>query len=113
MVLLPVVIGAGLGLIAFSHVLSWVFKKYHDQTISILTGFILGSLGILWPWKNEVFKLDASGAPLVKSSGEKIVAGYDWFLPSHFNAEVMIAIGFMIVGIITIIVLEKVAQKKS
>ncbi len=113
MVLLPVVIGAGLGLIAFSHVLSWVFKKFHDQTISILTGFILGSLGVLWPWKDEVFKMDSSGNFLLKSSGEKIVAGYHWFLPEQLNAEVIFAVGLMMLGIITIVVLEKVAQKKS
>ncbi len=113
MTLLPVAIGAGLGLIAFSHVLSWVFKKFHDQTIAILTGFILGSLGILWPWKDEVFKLDANGELLLKSSGEKIVAGYDWFLPDTFNGEVMLAIACMIVGIISITLLEKVATKKA
>ena len=52
-ILLPVVIGAGFGLIAFSHFLSWIFLKYKDQTIAILTGFILGSLGVLWPWKES------------------------------------------------------------
>jgi len=53
-ILLPVGIGAIGGLIAFSHLLSWLFKKYKDQTIGALTGFIMGSLGIIWPWKNAI-----------------------------------------------------------
>ncbi len=113
MILLPVVVGAGGGLILFSHFLSWIFKKYHDQTIAILTGFILGSLGILWPWKNEVYKLDANGDLLLKSSGEKIVAGYDWFVPSQLNNEVVVALLFMGLGIVSIIVLEKLAKQKA
>lgn len=111
--LLPVVIGAGGGLILFSHFLSWIFKKYHDQTIAILTGFILGSLGILWPWKNEVFKLDTNGELLLKKSGEKIVAGYEWFIPSQLTSEVLIAILFMVLGIVSIIILEKLAKQNA
>ncbi|RLD50201.1 MAG: DUF368 domain-containing protein, partial [Bacteroidetes bacterium] len=50
-ILIPVGIGAAGGLIIFSHILSWVFKRYRNQTISLLTGFILGSLSVLWPWQ--------------------------------------------------------------
>ena len=50
-VLIPVAVGAILGLIAFSRLLSWIFKHYRDITIAMLTGFILGSLSIIWPWK--------------------------------------------------------------
>ncbi|MCD4665897.1 MAG: DUF368 domain-containing protein, partial [Bacteroidales bacterium] len=65
-ILLPVVIGAAVGLVAFSHFLSWVFKKYRDQTISLLTGFILGSLSVLWPWQKINFLTDTSGELILK-----------------------------------------------
>lgn len=39
------------GLMAFSRLLSWMFHKYHDLTVASLTGFLLGSLTIIWPWK--------------------------------------------------------------
>lgn len=101
--LAPVVIGAGVGLLGFSHVLAWVFKKFKDQTISLLSGFILGSLPILWPWKEEIIEI----------FGEKSkVVGYDWQIPTAFNTETLFAIGLMIVGIISISLLEKVATKK-
>lgn len=44
-------IGAAIGIIAFSNVLSWLLKKYHNQTIAALAGFMVGSLNKVWPWK--------------------------------------------------------------
>jgi putative membrane protein len=98
-VLVPVGIGAVGGLIAFSHVLSWLFKKFKDQTIGALTGFILGSLGIIWPWKTAI----------EQSFGEKVkVVGYDFFLP-QMNLEFFIAIAIMTVGITSIWLMERSA----
>ncbi len=103
-VLLPVVLGAGIGLLAFSYVLSWVFKRFRTPTLSLLSGFILGSLLILWPWKNA----------LTESFGEKVkVVGYDWFLPTQFNGEVMMAIVWAFVGILLIIGMEYLASFNS
>ncbi|MCP4910705.1 MAG: DUF368 domain-containing protein [Bacteroidetes bacterium] len=99
-ILFPVLIGAIGGLIAFSHLLSWVFSKYKDQTIAILTGFILGSLGIIWPWKN----------PINEVFGDKVkVIGYNYFWPD-LNMEFLIAIVIILIGIISIWVMEKSAR---
>ncbi len=111
-ILIPVGIGAVTGLIAFSHVLSWVFKKYRNQTISLLTGFILGSVSILWPWQKAVYLTDAAGEVIVKK-GKAVVEHYERFLPASFNQQVVFAIGFVIIGIITIWAVEKAAQKSE
>ena len=110
-ILIPVGIGAAGGLIVFSHILSWVFKKYRNQTISLLTGFILGSLSVLWPWQKAVYLLDNAGEMLLKR-GEPIVSHYQKFLPEVFNMEVFLAILFAIIGIISIWLIEKVAAEK-
>ncbi len=112
-ILLPVAAGAAVGLIAFSHFLSWVFKKFHDETISILTGFILGSVAILWPWKSPIFKTDGLGNIITKTNGEQIIQGYHRFIPESFNTEVLLAIIFVILGIVTIWLLEKYAQAEN
>lgn len=102
-VLLPVAIGAVAGLIMFSHILSWVFKKYRDQTIGILSGFILGSLGIIWPWKTEI----------TENFGDKIkVVGYEWKIP-EMNSEFAIAVALIVIGIIMIWLMEKFASKED
>lgn len=110
-ILLPVLFGAGIGLIAFSYILAWIFKKFRDHTIAILTGFIFGSLGIIWPWKNTLYKLNETGEFLLNRSGEKIVAGYHWFFPQTFSSEVIIAILFILIGIVTIWITESLAGK--
>ncbi len=112
-VLLPLMIGAVVGLLAFSHFLSWIFKKYRDETISILTGFILGSVNILWPWQNEFSLKDDLGNFVLKTNGDKIVEHYEKYMPNSFNTEVTLAIVFVIVGMISIWVIEKVAAGKS
>lgn len=112
-ILLPVVLGAGFGLILFSHFLSWIFKKYRDEAISILTGFILGSLVILWPWKNPIKKTDAFGNFITKANGEYIIQGYERFIPDKLDAGVLIAGLIMIAGIGTIWLIEKSVQVKK
>jgi putative membrane protein len=110
-IIIPVGIGAVAGLIAFSHVLSWVFKRFKDQTIAMLTGFILGSLSILWPWKEPLFLTDAAGDFIMKH-GEKVIARYSVVFPEQINTEVLFAVGLMILGVLSIVIVEKVAQSK-
>ncbi|MFC2167377.1 DUF368 domain-containing protein [Acidobacteriota bacterium] len=121
MVLLPVVIGAGFGLLAFSYFLSWIFKKFKDQTIALLTGFILGSLSILWPWKHsfnisdQLIPVNKFGA-FIDSNGVILEhvkpLSYQQILPDHFNSVVLSAIGLILIGIVSIWILEKIAERK-
>ena len=107
-IIIPVGIGAVGGLVAFSHLLSWVYKRFKDQTISILTGFILGSLAVLWPWKNEIINNE-----LTAIKGEKVVEGYEWLLPQSFNVEVFSVIALVFIGIVLIWAIEKWASTQT
>ncbi len=102
-VLMPVAVGAVVGLILFSHFLSWLLKNYHNQTIATLSGFILGSLGILWPWKEAIKQMFGEK--------EKII-GYEWHLP-QLNSEFYFAVLYIVLGILTIALTELIAKKKS
>ncbi|VGO12242.1 hypothetical protein PDESU_00793 [Pontiella desulfatans] len=104
-VLIPVGIGAVGGLVVFARLLSWIFKKFHDQTIALLTGFIFGSLAILWPWKTPDIKTFQDGDAIK----EKVV-GYFYQLP-ELNAETGIAIAIMLAGIVIIALVETMAGK--
>jgi len=105
-ILIPVVAGAIIGLLAFSHILSWVYHRFREQTVSLLTGFILGSLEMLWPWKKEIPRLDATGSILTKADGSILIQGYEKFLPPAWNHEVFMAVIFFIFGLATIILIE-------
>jgi putative membrane protein len=108
-ILFPVAIGAGFGLLGFSHFLSWIFKHYRNQTVALLTGFILGSLGIIWPWKKTIYMLDEAGNMLLKK-GAPVVEKYLISLPQQMNGEVIIAILIMVIGIASIWFIEKQAE---
>lgn len=111
-ILLPVIIGAVFGLIAFSHLLSWVFKRFRNQTISLLTGFIMGSVSILWPWQNKIYLLNDAGEKIIRK-GEFVIIKYERILPSNFDLTFFIALGFIIFGILSIWAIEFGAQKTN
>ena len=102
-ILIPVAIGGIVGLLAFSHLLSWIFKNYRDITISVLTGFILGSMPIIYPWKNDIITYFGS---------EEKVTGYSYYFP-EMNIEFAIALVIMLIGAGIIILTEKMAKNKA
>ncbi|MDF1753084.1 MAG: DUF368 domain-containing protein [Verrucomicrobiales bacterium] len=106
-ILIPVGIGAVVGLLALSHLLAWVFKKYHDVAVALLTGFVAGSLLVIWPWKEEEIATFEKGGEIK----EKVI-GYEWLLP-ELSTTTFIAVGLIIVGILTVWVMEKFGAVKT
>ncbi len=102
-ILIPVVIGAAVGLIAFAHLLAWIYKNYRDITISLLTGFILGSMPIIWPWKHEV---------ITYFGNEAKTTGYEYFKP-EFDIHFATAIVILLIGAAIIVLTEKMAANKD
>jgi putative membrane protein len=106
-ILIPIGLGAAGGLAAFARLLAWIFKKYHDPTIALLTGFIFGSLSILWPWKEAIIQTFEKGDEIK----EKVI-GYTYALP-ELNGETAAAIGILLAGIAAITLVELLAHKKE
>ena len=115
-VLLPFAVGAAIGFIAFSRFLSWLMKNYGDQTTATLTGFVFGSLGFIWPWKNpqyaKTISEDGFELEVLDSHGKPVVEHWDKYLPD-LNSDTFIAIALIVVGILTLAGLEKLASKKG
>ena len=105
------VFGAGciIGILSFSHLLSFMLKKYHDVTIAVLTGFMIGSLNKIWPWKNTL-------SWTTDRHGEEIPLEQLNVLPSQLknaDPQVTSAIICMIIGFGLILILEQTAKKLS
>lgn len=100
-ILIPVGLGAMIGLIGFSYILSYLFKKYKDITIALLSGFVTGSLLILWPWKLMITE---------NFGGKEKLIAYEWFLP-QIDTEFFYALTFIILGVIVISLVELIAEK--
>ena len=101
-------IGCIAGLLSFSHFLSWMLRRYHDLSIALLSGFMLGSLNKIWPWK----KVLEWG---VDRHGEKVARLEKNVLPTNFEGDPqMIAAVFLaFLGFALIVIFETAAKKKS
>ena len=103
-----IIFGAGciVGILSFSHLLNWMFKKHRNVTISLLTGFLLGSLQKLWPWQEKLELLHT------KSDGEEVYLMGN-VLPGNFTGDPQLVgtIICFIVGFALIFALERFSKK--
>jgi putative membrane protein len=111
-VLLIFITGAAIGIVLFSNLLSWLLKKYHNITIAVLAGFMVGSLNKVWPWKQitETFT-DSHGnvQPLAEKnilpgSYEQLTGNDSWFIWAIILATA---------GFITIFIIEGLTKPKK
>ena len=130
--------GAIVGLLSFSRLLKWLFKHYENTTLAILTGFIIGSLNKVWPWKetisvfskekgseilfNEVsdfgtlsvFQMSTKDFESYKTVIEKSINPFYYSeINNNINPLLLYAIVFMILGFLTIFILERVSTNKN
>lgn len=103
-------VGAVVGLVSFAQVLGWLFKRYHDLTVALLTGLMIGSLRKVWPWKEVLQFLveDGERIPLVENNvlPQLTISG-------AFNTEILAALGLMAVGFVVVIVLERLGSRTA
>ena len=109
-ILVIIVFGFGcvLGLLSFSRLVSWLLNKYHDLTVALLAGFMIGSLNKIWPWKETL-------TTRLNSKGELIPLIQKNLWPTEYMERVgeplvLQAILYCCVGILLIVGIEKVAQ---
>lgn len=106
------VVGAIVGLLSFSKLLKWLFSNHKNSTLAVLTGFIIGSLNKIWPWKETLStRVDSKGieTPVLQQSilPEKFTELY------QLDAQIGFAILLMCIGFFSIIILEKIGSKTS
>lgn len=102
--------GAVIGIIAFSNVLSWLLKKYHNNTIAVLAGFMVGSLNKVWPWKEVTETIIDRHGELKPIAERNILPGaYEQITGNQ--ALLLGAIVLIIVGFALIFVIEGIGKK--
>jgi len=106
-ILVPFGIGALVGLGALARILSWFFLTWHDNVVALITGFVAGSLAIIWPWK-DTLREEIVGDGEVK---EKITGFENWHLPDLGTGSAWVAVGLMLAGGLLIVVLEQFVKR--
>ncbi len=102
-VLLVFSLGSLAGLVSLSHLLGFVLKRYKKETYSVVIGFIAGSLGVVWPWKEKIYKINSEGDFRLDIHGNKILDNYDRYFPVFTTSETWLAIFFIIMGVFIVL----------
>ncbi|MBX2817411.1 MAG: DUF368 domain-containing protein [Saprospiraceae bacterium] len=116
--LVPILVfalGCFTGLAAFSNLLSWTFKRYRNETLAVLTGFMIGSLNRIWPWRNPSLWLEeesgtqVSQLPLNASADEFKVLVEDNVWHTHYEGQALLWASLLafFLGLIVVFLLAK------
>lgn len=103
-------LGCVLGLLSFSHLLSWLLHRFHGLTLACLTGFLLGSLQMIWPWKQTVLYYE-------NRHGEQVPLVQENLWPGEYaemfgsDPQQWLALLAAVIGVVLVLGLEQIAQK--
>ena len=95
--ILVFVVGAGCGLLCFSRVLHWLLRRFHQGTMAVLTGFLFGSLMVVWPWKRVLEWVEGSHGQL-KPAQQFPVSPLDYQIYTGQDPQLWFCLSLMIVG---------------
>lgn len=102
-----VAMGAVFGLLSFARLLKWMFENYKNSTLALLTGFILGSLNKIWPWK-KVLETKIFGKKVIPVS-EVNISPFQY----EGDNQLLYAVLLALLGFCVIFILEKLATKSK
>jgi uncharacterized membrane protein len=105
-------LGSSFGLVTLSHLLGYVLKHFKYITSAVIIGFITGSLGVVWPWKNPIYMLDGNGKDVLDSNGAKVLVNYERYFPDFALETNWWAVIFIIMGITLLVGLEWYGKKR-
>ena len=100
-VLVVFAVGACIGIVCFSHFLSWLLKKFYMLTIALLSGFMIGSLLKVWPWKVPGAQ-EGFDYPALPGTFEQVTGA---------DPQLLMSIGFMVLGLAIVLLIEFMAAK--
>ncbi|MGB1901430.1 MAG: DUF368 domain-containing protein [Flavobacteriaceae bacterium] len=100
--------GALIGILSFSRLLKWLFKRFKNMTLAVLTGFMIGALSKIWPWKKTLsFRENSDGISVPLK--EQCIAPFSF----DGDPQILSAIGLMLFGFLMIFFLEKIGAKNK
>jgi putative membrane protein len=106
MPLIWTVAGAGVGIVSFAQFLGWLFKRFHDVTVAVLIGMLVGSLRKLWPWKKVL-------QTMVDRHGKEVPLAEANILPAALTWEVGVTILLAVLGFVLIWQLTAWADRRE
>ena len=98
-------LGAAIGIVSFAQILGWLFKRYHDATVAVLIGLMVGSLRKIWPWKETVEYITGSHGEIIPTVQRNIVPPLT--VNGGVNSEVVVAVVLALLGFVAVVFIER------
>jgi len=96
-VIIPFTLGMIMGLVLFSRVLSWLLKKWYQETLSAIIGLLVASLWVIWPFQERIYAMVRGKERLIETQP---------YFPQQITADVNMAAGMIILGLLLVLVLN-------
>jgi putative membrane protein len=104
--------GCGVGLLSFANLLSWLFRRFHELTLSLLTGFLVGSLYLVWPWKHTLSSYLNSRGELMALTRKNVLPG-DFLALTGGDPQTLYCLLFVACGLLAVLFLEFFGAKSA
>jgi putative membrane protein len=111
-IILTFIAGCIIGLTSFAHLLDWLLKRYHDLTVALLAGFMIGSLNKVWPWKKVVESRMNSKGEMIPFIEENILPGIYLELTGN-QPQIGLSVALCIFGFALVYVLERMGTRMN
>jgi len=105
-------VGGLLGLMLFSRLLSWLLAHYLTAVMALMCGFLVGSLNIIWPWKQAVSSVTTDSGKIVVTQTENLLPD-QFLLITQQDPQVILCISFSLMGYVLAFGLEYIGKAKS
>jgi len=96
-VIIPFTLGMIMGLVLFSRVLSWLLKKWYQETLSAIIGLLVASLWVIWPFQERMYEMVRGKERLIETQP---------YFPQQITADVNMAAGMIILGLLLVLVIN-------
>lgn len=108
-VILIFILGCLIGLLSFVRVISWVLHKYYFLAVALLSGFMIGSLNKVWPWKEVTsFRIDSHGIQVALQ--DKSILPTSYMEATGTDPQLLPALFFAAIGIGVVVIVEKIVH---
>ncbi|MEQ5802818.1 DUF368 domain-containing protein [Halomonas sp. H10-9-1] len=105
-------LGCAVGLFAFSRLLSWLLDRFHTGTLQLLVGFIIGSLPVLWPWRELIrYQLGPEGQ-MIPLDYRYLTPG-DYALLTGDAPQLVAVVALMLAGAIGVLLLDRAGRRPA
>jgi putative membrane protein len=103
-IIIPFVLGIISGVVLFSRLLSYLLKNYYQQSILFITGLLIASLYVIWPFQNRVYE--------IVRQKERLVSSVPYF-PETFSNQILYSVLMLSIGLAMVIILDRLSGEKG